>query len=97
MVYQGAYELEHDMGVLCKALNLVKLLMGAEYHLHGELGLKDLGLLSVADEDGDVESARAGVVKETNEDCTSEVAYSIDEPLCTISPELTEKTYQSRQ
>lgn len=85
------------MGVLGKTLNLVKLLMGANHHLHGELGLENLGLLSITDEDGDVESARAGVAKETNEDCTSEVACRIDEPLCTISPELTEKTYQSRQ
>ena len=85
------------MGVLGKTLNLVKLLMGANHHLHGEFGLKNLGLLSVTDEDGDVEGARARVAKETNEDCTSEVACRIDEPLCTISPELTEKTYQSRQ
>ena len=62
------------MGVLGQVLEFVEILVSADDYVNRELGLEDLGLLGIADEDGDVESVGTRMPEETLEDGTANVA-----------------------
>ena len=62
------------MGVLGQVLEFVEILVSADDYFDRELGLKDLGLFDIADEDGDIESVGTRMPEETLEDGTADIA-----------------------
>ncbi len=72
-----AYKIEHDVGILDKAFDLVKLLMVPNDRFHAKLGLENLGFLGVADESSYRERAGVGMIEKSGEDSASDIACSI--------------------
>ena len=70
------YDVEGDVGLRSETLDDVQVSVAANDGLvHAELGLERLGLLGVADEDGDIELAALGVLKDLGEDSTADEAW----------------------
>ncbi len=97
MAQEATYELEDNMRILSEALDLVELRMVANDSLHTKLRLEDLGLFSVTDEDGDVESTSARVAKKSSEDSASDVACSRTGEPHTWTSDWSRRPYLSRQ
>lgn len=62
------------MGLFSEFADEFVVFSASDHRLHAELGLENLGFLGIADQSGDVEVVRVGVLEETSEDSTADVA-----------------------
>lgn len=68
------YTVEDNVRILGQGLKFIEILVSADDYVDTKLGFEDLGLFSIADDDGDIESVCARMFEKTLEDGTADVA-----------------------